>query len=92
MIEFQGYIPIVVQMLNACIKDPHRCMAVMYIDEDKKGRLDFIQNMEYKFVELLSLEFSPATEVEVSDVFALSHLYFSFRIIFSPFQMLLRVL
>lgn len=60
MIQFSGYAPLLIQMLNACIKDPHRCLAVMYIEDDGTARLDFIQNMEYKFVELLSLGLTEA--------------------------------
>lgn len=36
-------------------------MAVLYVEETG-SRLDFIQNMEYKFVELLSIQFNVASD------------------------------
>ena len=41
-------------VLNNCIKEPHSHLAVFVIEREGLARLDFIQNMEYKFVELLS--------------------------------------
>ena len=35
---------------NKCIKDPHNVMAVLYIHRDGSGRMDFIQNLQFKFV------------------------------------------
>ena len=43
-----------IKMLNACIKDSASHLAVFIMHQDGSARLDFIQNMEYKFVELLS--------------------------------------
>jgi hypothetical protein len=39
-------------VLNNCIKEPHSHLAVFVIEREGLARLDFIQNMEYKFVEL----------------------------------------
>ena len=48
---------------SQCIKEPHSHLALFSMDGIKAGaRLEFIQNMEYKFVELLSLQFHPSTE------------------------------
>lgn len=44
-------------MLNNCIKEPHNHLAVFVMTRDGRARLDFIQNMEYKFIELLSADF-----------------------------------
>ena len=49
-----------IKMLNACIKDSATHLAVFLMHEDGSARLDFIQNMEYKFVELLSCHFIPS--------------------------------
>jgi len=43
------------KMLNSCIKEPHSFLAVFIMNNNEKGKLDFIQNMEYKFLELLSV-------------------------------------
>ena len=47
-------------MLNSCIKEPHSHLAVFVMQhnaEERAARLDFIQNMEYKFVELMSCQY-----------------------------------
>lgn len=62
MIEFNEYPTILVRMLNSCIKEPHSFLAVFIMRRDGQARLDFIQNIEYKFIELLSCEFSASTE------------------------------
>ena len=51
-----------IKMLNACIKDSASHLAVFIMHQDGSARLDFIQNMEYKFVELLSCKFVASTD------------------------------
>lgn len=54
MVEFPDYPTVLVRMLNSCIKEPHIHLAILTIfDDGTDARLDFIQNMEYKFVELM---------------------------------------
>ena len=65
MIEFGEYTSILVKMLNNCVKEPHSFLAVFIMQKDGKARLDFIQNMEYKFVELLSCDFTASPEENV---------------------------
>lgn len=62
MIEFAEYPTILVRMLNSCIKEPHSFLAVFIMRRDGQARLDFIQNIEYKFIELLSCDFVASTE------------------------------
>ncbi len=62
MIEFADYSNILIKMLNSCIKEPHSYLAVFIMQRDGSARLDFIQNMEYKFVELLSMDFNASSE------------------------------
>ena len=62
MIEYPDYPNVLVKMLNSCIKEPHSFLAVFIMQRDGTARLDFIQNMEYKFVELLSCDFEASTE------------------------------
>lgn len=62
MIEFSELPTILIRMLNSCIKEPHNFLAVFIMHRDGRARLDFIQNMEYKFIELLSLDFLASTE------------------------------
>jgi len=53
---------VLIRMLNACIKQPHSHLAVFVMKADVDARLDFIQNMEYKFVELMSCHFIRSPE------------------------------
>ena len=62
MVEYPDYPNILIKMLNSCIKEPHSFLAVFIMQRDGSARLDFIQNMEYKFVELLSCDFDASTE------------------------------
>lgn len=39
-----------------------RFFGVMFLQKDGLARLDFVQNMDYKFLELLSLDFAAAGE------------------------------
>ncbi len=54
MVDFYEYPNVLIKMLNGCINEPHRCLAIFLMAHDGQARLDFIQNIEYKFVELLS--------------------------------------
>jgi hypothetical protein len=58
MIDYDEYPNVLVKMLNNCIKEPHSHLAVFVMTRDGRARLDFIQNMEYKFLELLSADFA----------------------------------
>jgi len=65
MVEFAEYPTILVRMLNSCIKEPHSFLAVFIMRRDGQARLDFIQNIEYKFIELLSCDFVASSEESV---------------------------
>lgn len=57
VIDFVDYAGILIRMLNSCIKEPHVNLAILTIFSDSDdARLDFIQNMQYKFVELMYCE------------------------------------
>ena len=62
MIEFNDYAGILIKMLNSCIKEPNCFLAVFIMKKEGSGKLDFIQNMEYKFIELLSVVFNSSSE------------------------------
>ncbi|CDJ26841.1 uncharacterized protein EMH_0011900 [Eimeria mitis] len=62
MIEFADYPHVLMKMLNSCIREPQSFLAVFIMETTGKGRLDFIQNMEYKFIELLSCDFHQSSE------------------------------
>jgi hypothetical protein len=73
MIEFSELPTIIVRMLNACIKEPHSFLAVFIMHRDGRARLDFIQNIEYKFIELLSLDFTASSEEMVRQQITFRH-------------------
>ena len=63
MIQFEDYHNVLTRMLNACIREPHIHLAIFTMTVGTaEGRLDFIQNMEYKFVELMSCAFERSPE------------------------------
>eukprot|EP01064_Diplonema_japonicum_P033719 TRINITY_DN672_c1_g6_i1.p1 TRINITY_DN672_c1_g6~~TRINITY_DN672_c1_g6_i1.p1 ORF type:complete len:292 (+),score=65.68 TRINITY_DN672_c1_g6_i1:101-877(+) len=62
MCDFRDFAPTLMRMLNKCIKEPQSYMAVLIIQRDGNAVLEFIQNMEYKFVELLALPFKESPE------------------------------
>lgn len=62
MVNFADYPTVLLRMLNQCIKEPHINLAVFIMQPNGDARLDFIQNMEYKFVELLSCRFAASSE------------------------------
>ena len=62
MIDFGEYPSILLKMVNSCIKEPHAFLAVLIMSRDGTAKLDFIQNIEYKFIELLSTEFAASSE------------------------------
>eukprot|EP00601_Ochromonadales_sp_CCMP2298_P001065 CAMPEP_0173187082 /NCGR_PEP_ID=MMETSP1141-20130122/10496_1 /TAXON_ID=483371 /ORGANISM="non described non described, Strain CCMP2298" /LENGTH=199 /DNA_ID=CAMNT_0014110849 /DNA_START=192 /DNA_END=791 /DNA_ORIENTATION=- len=66
MVELSDYPAILVRMLNSCIKEPHINLGIFTMLNDSEARLDFIQNMEYKFVELMhcACERSPDESVQ----------------------------
>lgn len=62
MIDFADYVNIIIKMVNSCIKEPHSFLAVFIMNRDGTAKLDFIQNIEYKFIELLSCDFLASPE------------------------------
>jgi len=61
-VTYTEYPNVLIRMFNNCIKEPHGHLAVFFMQRDGSARLDFIQNMEYKFVELMSLNFIAAAD------------------------------
>lgn len=65
MVDFPDYAAVLLRMLNQCISSPHSHLAVLVMQPNGEARLDFIQNMEYKFVELLSMRLVASSEETV---------------------------
>lgn len=56
-INFKDYSNLCKKLFNNCINEPQSFIAVFIMQKEGTARLDFIQNIEYKFIELLSLDF-----------------------------------
>jgi len=64
-VEFTGFLSLVLKLVNSCQKEPQSFFSVFFMQRDGQARLDFIQNMEFKFLELLSLDFLAASEESI---------------------------
>ncbi|CAK9038690.1 Spindle assembly abnormal protein 6-like [Durusdinium trenchii] len=62
MVEFDQYSKVLIRMLNSCIKEPNTHLVIFVLQENGSSRLDFIKNMEYKFVELLTCNFGKSSD------------------------------
>jgi hypothetical protein len=63
MVSFADYPNVFVRMLNSIIREPHVHLGVFTMTADaSSGHLDFIQNMEYKFIELMTCSFERCSE------------------------------
>ncbi len=62
MVEFSDYPNVLMRMLNSCIREPHTYLGIFTMQGEIDARLDFIQNMEYKFVDLMTCEFVRSAE------------------------------
>ena len=62
MVDFNGYPKVLSKMLLSCVKDPDSFLCIFVMGRDGNAQLTFVQNMEYKFVELLTLDFVESPE------------------------------
>lgn len=61
MVDFDQYPSVIIRMVESCIKEPKTHLGIFVMHHSEAGRharLDIIQNMGYKFVELISIKFS----------------------------------
>ena len=65
MCDFREFGTTVLKMFNRCIREPQSYLLVLMMQRDGNATLEFIQNLEYKFVDLLVLPFRESAEVEV---------------------------
>jgi hypothetical protein len=56
-VNFVEFSNLVKKLFNNCINEPQAFIAVFIMQKEGTARLDFIQNIEYKFIELLSIDF-----------------------------------
>ena len=65
MVDFSEYANVLIKTLTQAIQQPQSYLAVFIMNRAGHARLDFIQSLEYKFVELLSVDFTRATDDDV---------------------------
>ena len=58
MVDFASYPSVLASSRANAIKEPHTFLAVFIMNREGQGRLDFIQNVSFKFIELLSVMFA----------------------------------
>ena len=56
-VNFIEFANLIKRLFNNCINEPQSYISVFIMQKEGTARLDFIQNIEYKFVELLSVDF-----------------------------------
>ena len=56
-VNFVEFANLIKRLFNNCINEPQSYISVFIMQKEGTARLDFIQNIEYKFVELLSVDF-----------------------------------
>ena len=65
--NFQQLIPMLVKQINLCQKQINQYSAVLVLNKISSHRLDFLENIEYKRIELLSLEFEDLDEEAIKN-------------------------
>ena len=61
-VDFDGFIGLLIRMFNNVHKEPHVYFAILQLHKDGRGKLDFIKNLEYKYIERISIEFETSAE------------------------------
>ena len=56
-VNFKEFSNLLKRLFNNCVNEPQSYISVFIMQKEGTGRLDFIQNIEYKFIELLSIDF-----------------------------------
>ncbi|GAB5355335.1 hypothetical protein AAMO2058_000196700 [Amorphochlora amoebiformis] len=64
----QSYAGVLISTLNRCVKQPQTYMGLLHINQNGTARLDFIQNIDFKFVDILSVRFTKSPEEFVRDL------------------------
>ena len=60
--NFNDFPELLIKYFDFCIKDQKSYLAVMNIKSDKKAVMELLENLEYKFVELININFVPASD------------------------------
>ena len=77
--NFEKFSDLFIKYLDLCVNDKKSYLAVLNIKADKKGNLELLENLEYKSVQLINIDFSPASKDLISK--QISYRYNSLRAI-----------
>ncbi|ORC85537.1 uncharacterized protein TM35_000341490 [Trypanosoma theileri] len=55
--DFPDFLMTLLKMFNRCIREPQRFIMVLLLDENGTANMEFIENLEYKLVGVLTLPF-----------------------------------
>jgi len=67
MLGFAEYPGLLAKLLGSCLRDPRAFLGILSMQPQLRARLDFLQVLDYKFVEHLSVGFDAASEALVRD-------------------------
>lgn len=63
MVEFPDYPAVIIRMLNSCIREPNMYFGVFSMSPSlREAKIEFIQNVEYKYISLMNCDFFRASE------------------------------
>ena len=75
--NFLNFSDLLIKYFDLCMKSKNSYMAVLSIKTDKNAKMELMENLDYKFVELINLDFSPASQELISK--QISYRYNSMR-------------
>jgi len=67
MIDFKEYPDLILRMLNSCVRDPTHFVGLLVMQRGMKARLDFLENLDYKWIEHLSMPLDGASDSAVRE-------------------------
>ena len=60
--DFSNLADLLIKYFDLCIDEPKAYLAVLNLKSDKKAKMELFENLEYKFVELINIDFIPASD------------------------------
>ena len=60
--KFDNFSDLLIKILDFCIKDTKKYLAVFLIKENGEYKMELLENLEHKFGELIVLDFKPASD------------------------------
>jgi hypothetical protein len=66
-VEFEGFIGLLIKLLNSIHTEPNVYFGILQLFPGNRAKLDFVQNLQYKYIDLVSLELEGSPEEEVKE-------------------------